>query len=196
MTEMDSDIFSLMQRRAYDIAGTTPPGIRVSWNGAVLPVQTFEDYIKLFPLGESSPLIHEKVSDRWDVYITLSSENRGFQQVSFVNSIATTIGGSHVSHVVTPLVDQVLEKAKAAFEGKFRIQRQNIMAQFFVFINCLIVNPTFNSQTKENMTSLQRDFGSRCVLGPATVEAVMQSGVVDRVVQWAKLKAAAELAKR
>ena len=34
----------------------------------------------------------------------------------------------------------------------------------FVFVNSLIVNPTFDSQTKENMTLVQKKFGSKCEL--------------------------------
>ena len=33
-------------------------------------------------------VVYENVSDRWEVAVTLSE--KGFQQVSFVNSIATT----------------------------------------------------------------------------------------------------------
>jgi DNA topoisomerase-2 len=33
-----------------------------------------------------------------------------------------------------------------------------------VFINCLIENPAFDSQTKENMTSKPANFGSSCTL--------------------------------
>ena len=34
----------------------------------------------------------------------------------------------------------------------------------WLFVNCLIVNPTFDSQTKENMTLVPKEFGSKCVL--------------------------------
>ena len=34
-----------------------------------------------------------------------------------------------------------------------------------VFINCLVENPAFDSQTKENMTLKQSSFGSKCAPG-------------------------------
>ena len=37
---------------------------------------------------EKRKIVHEKVNGRWEVAITVS--NKGFQQASFVNSIATT----------------------------------------------------------------------------------------------------------
>lgn len=34
----------------------------------------------------------------------------------------------------------------------------------WVFVNCLIENPTFDSQTKETMTLQSKSFGSKCEL--------------------------------
>lgn len=34
----------------------------------------------------------------------------------------------------------------------------------WLFVNCLIENPTFDSQTKENMTLVSKKFGSTCSL--------------------------------
>jgi len=41
-----------------------------------------------------------------------------------------------------------------------------------VFINALIVNPTFDSQTKENMTLQAKSFGSHCSLSEKFINAV------------------------
>lgn len=35
----------------------------------------------------------------------------------------------------------------------------------WIFVNALIVNPTFDSQTKENMTLQAKSFGSKCQIG-------------------------------
>ena len=59
-------------------------------------VKTFKSYVELYLRGQSSEeeeeiprkVIHEVVNPRWEVAVTAS--NGGFQQASFVNSIATT----------------------------------------------------------------------------------------------------------
>ena len=51
----------------------------------------------------------------------------GFQHVSFVNSIATTKGGTHVNHVVEPLVVKIMDRAREKLQGGFRIQRFSIL---------------------------------------------------------------------
>ena len=42
----------------------------------------------------------------------------------------------------------------------------------FVFINCFIENPTFDSQTKENMTLVPKNFGSKFELQDQTAKKV------------------------
>jgi DNA topoisomerase-2 len=57
-------------------------------------VKTFKDYIDLYiknkedDVGNPLKVVYESVNPRWEVAITTS--DKGFQQVSFVNSIATT----------------------------------------------------------------------------------------------------------
>ena len=46
-------------------------------------------------------IVHELVSERWEVALTLSE--KGFQQVSFVNSVATTKVTSSYEHHISHL---------------------------------------------------------------------------------------------
>lgn len=61
----------------------------------VLQVKSFQDYISLYikdktdETGGPLKLVYESTNPRWEVAVCLSTE-KGFQQVSFVNSIATT----------------------------------------------------------------------------------------------------------
>lgn len=66
----------------------------------------------------------------------------------------------------------------------------------WLFINCLIVNPTFDSQTKENMTLAVSKFGSKCNLSEKFIGQVMKSGIIERVLSWAKFKEQTELSKK
>jgi len=42
----------------------------------------------------------------------------------------------------------------------------------WLFVNCLIENPSFDSQTKENMTLQQKSFGSTCSLSDKFIKQV------------------------
>ena len=51
----------------------------------------------------------------------------------------------------------------------------------WVFINCLIENPTFDSQTKQNMTLNSEDFGSTAKISAKFAAACLKSGIVELV---------------
>ncbi|XP_065160215.1 DNA topoisomerase 2 isoform X2 [Atheta coriaria] len=196
MEKLDDDIVGLMRRRAYDVAASTR-GVKVFLNGERLSVKNFKDYIDLYLKSnedeESRKVVYETVSDRWEVAFCLS--NNGFQQVSFVNSIATTKGGRHVDYIADMIVKQAQEILKKKNKGGVAIKPHQIKNHMWVFINCLIVNPTFDSQTKENMTSLQKNFGSKATLSEKFIGQVVKSGLVEHVLSWAKFKAQTELNK-
>ncbi|CAI5992051.1 unnamed protein product [Closterium sp. NIES-64] len=106
---------------------------------------------------EKLPRIHERVNDCWEVCVSTSDGQ--FQQVSFVNAIATTRGGTHVNMVSEQIVRYLLDKAqKKAATGKHgsasgaaAIKPHQVRSQLWVFVNCLVVNPAFDSQTKERL---------------------------------------------
>lgn len=198
MEKLDEDIIGLMSRRAFDIAASSR-GVSVFLNGTKLSIKNFKDYIDLYikdkmdDSGNPYKVIYENVSDRWEVAITISE--RGFQQVSFVNSIATTKGGRHVDYVVDMIVKQLIEVLKKKNKGGIQIKPFQVKNHIWVFVNCLIVNPTFDSQTKENMTLQPKSFGSKCVLPEKFITLISKSGIVESVLTWAKFKAQTDLAK-
>ncbi|EGD72949.1 DNA topoisomerase II, variant [Salpingoeca rosetta] len=193
MSELDDDIIALMARRVYDVAGTTR-GIKVYLNNERLPVRHFKDYVNLVLRDQNvdTKVVHEVVNDRWEVCMTLS-EN-GFQQMSFVNSIATTKGGTHVNYVADQIVSGLLSTIKRKNKGA-AVKPHQVKNHMWLFINCLIENPSFDSQTKENMTRRSKDFGSNPVLSDKFLKNIKDTGIVDAVLNWAKLKSQAQLSK-
>lgn len=179
MESLDDDIIGLMSRRAYDVAASTR-GVSVFLNGQKLPIKNFKDYIDLYlkdredDAGIPLKIVYENVNDRWEIALTTS--DRGFQQVSFVNSIATTKGGRHVDHVVDSVVKNLIETLKKKNKGGINIKPFQVKNHMWIFVNCLIVNPTFDSQTKENMTLQMKSFGSKCSFTDKFMANVIKSG--------------------
>jgi DNA topoisomerase-2 len=58
----------------------------------------------------------------------------------------------------------------------------------WVFVNCLIENPTFDSQTKETMTLQSKSFGSKCEMSEKFYNQSLKVGIVEAVLSWAKHK--------
>ena len=167
MLNIDDDFEALVKKRAYDLAGCVS-GVKVFLNGEKLKLKGFKDYVDLYlkkathGLGASLPVVFETPNARWEVAFSLSYGQ--FQQVSFVNSICTMKGGTHVNHVADQIAAHVIEGIKKKDKKAVALKPFQVKNHIWVFVNCQIENPTFDSQTKENMTLRQTSFGSKCDL--------------------------------
>ncbi|XP_029954147.1 DNA topoisomerase 2-alpha [Salarias fasciatus] len=199
MSILDRDTVALMTRRAYDIAGSSK-GVRVFFNGKRLPVTGFRSYVDLYlkdkvdELGSPLTVIHELANERWEVCLTTSE--KGFQQISFVNSIATTKGGRHTDYVADQVVAKLIEVVKKKNKAGVVVKPFQVKNHMWLFINCLIENPTFDSQTKENMTLQHKKFGSTCSLSDKFFKQAASSGIVESVMNWVRFKAQSQLNKK
>ncbi|KAJ9111708.1 hypothetical protein QFC19_001068 [Naganishia cerealis] len=199
MTEIDDDTEALLMKRVYDMAGTVKD-VKVFLNDERLKVKGFKQYIDMYlqasiqdKMAESGggavnkpTIVYETSKDgRWEVGFTLSDGQP--QQVSFANSISTIKGGTHVDVVANllanKLMDQIKKKNKAAPVKPFQIKNH-----MWIFVNALIENPAFDSQTKETLTLKASAFGSKVDLSEAFIKKVANSGIVDNVLNWAKFK--------
>lgn len=199
MTILDRDTVSLFTRRAYDIAAASK-GVKVILNGKRLNVKNFRDYVELYTKDKvddnDMPLkiCYEQPHERWEIAVTLSE--KGFQQISFVNSIATTKGGRHVDYVADHVVTKLIEIVKKKNKGGVAIKPFQVKNHLWLFVNCLIENPTFDSQTKENMTLQAKSFGSKCTFPEKFITQVSKCGIVESILSWMKFKAQAQLNKK
>lgn len=213
MAEIDDDLNDLLVKRVYDMAGCVA-GIKVFLNGERIRIKGFKQYVETYLKPTTTPpdastenlqsaasmdstkcvLVHEVVDDRWEVCCAASDGQ--FQQVSFVNGINTYKGGTHVNYVTDQIVAHLIEAVKKK-SGKqsVAIKPFQVKNHMFVFINCLIENPTFDSQTKENMTLKQSAFGSKCNIGEDFVKRLSKSGIVETILSWARFKQDQQLKK-
>ena len=73
------------------------------------------------------PKIYETVNERWEIGVSISEGV--FQQVSFVNGICTTKGGTHVNHVtdqITSAISEVIQKKYKKIEVKNNQIKQHL----------------------------------------------------------------------
>ena len=74
-----------------------------------------------------------------------------------------------------------------------RARPVRVKNQPWVFINCLIENPDFSSQTKERMTLKQSSFGSACSIPRAFIDEVFEkTDIVNSVISEAQATTAVE----
>lgn len=76
-------------------------------------MHNFKDYCELYIKSatddsNSPQLVYEMVNNRWEVAFARSQH--GFRQISFVNRVATTRGGTHVQYIVDQITQEVIKQ--------------------------------------------------------------------------------------
>lgn len=185
MEHLEDDVVQLMSKRVYDIAGTIGKDTKVYLNNRRIPVKGFSEYVDLFLRDKPDcPKIYERMNDRWEVCISASEGQ--MQNVSFVNSINTARGGSHVTYIADQVANKVLEKMSK--KDKANLKPLHVKNNLFIFVNCLIENPAFDSQTKETLTTRQNAFGSKCEIGEKMVNSILKSQIKENIIALASQK--------
>jgi len=195
MDKLDEDTVALLSKRVYDIAGTNTAGgakLHVHLNGQKVECKNFQSYIGKYQ-GLEAPCVFERINDRWEIGVGISDGT--FQQVSFANSISTSKGGTHVNYIADQITAKLMAPVKKKNKGA-EVKAHQIKAHLAVYVNSLIVNPAFDSQTKENLTTKAAQFGSKCVVSDKMLKAIEKSGIIDNILSWAKFKQAGELKKK
>ena len=181
------------------IAGSMSDGkgkkLNVYLNGSKLKVHDFKCYIALFQ-GISTPEVFEKVGNDWEVGVGCNMDGGGFQQISFVNAIATTKGGGHVDYITNLLIKHLQAAVAKKNKGSKELKPAQIKNHLSVFINCLVENPTFDSQTKENLTTKPTSFKKNLTLSNQFMKRVVKCGVVESIMQFAKFQESRALQRK
>jgi DNA topoisomerase-2 len=189
------DILALFHKRVYDMAGTTPHDVIVYLNGERVPVRNFKQYCSLY-FQDETKMLYEKINERWEVCVTVSQDQQA-QQVSFCNAICTTSGGEHVRHILDEISRRVLPHRSLK---DLNVRPSLVKLSTFVFVNALITNPSFDSQTKEKLTTRASKFGPEH-LKPTISEKfagsiLRNSGIVAEVLFYARAKSQRLLEKK
>jgi DNA topoisomerase-2 len=204
MEGMDDDFEALVKRRIYDLAGTLK-GVKLKLNGERIKVTNFKKYMEMYAKAlqaeagtEEAPadkptIIVDNPHERWEIGFAVSDGS--FKQVSFVNSIATTSGGTHVKHIADQVTTRLLELFKKKNKKSVTLKPHQIQNHMFLFLNCQIVNPAFTSQTKEQLTTKASQFGSKPQVSEKFLDQIAKSGVMTNIMHFAEKKADQLLSK-
>jgi DNA topoisomerase-2 len=141
------DMVNLMIRRIYDIAGTTDKNMNIYYNNEKIKVKTFENYIQLY-LNEEEEIVYEKPHSRWEIGISTSLTDK-FEQYAFVNGIYTSKGGKHVDLICKQLTSGIVNHINK--KHKKNIPENYIKNYLKIFVNSVIEDPSFDSQSKERL---------------------------------------------
>jgi DNA topoisomerase-2 len=183
---LTQSMIQLLQRRVYDIAGVTTKDVKVKYNNELCSIKDFSHYVSLYTEKETVFEHH----DNWSYFVCLSDE---FKQVSFVNGIFTGKGGKHVEYIVSQIIKKMT--AHILKKRKVEVKPSIIREQLCIFLNSTIENPSFDSQTKDYLTTITSKFGSSCVVGDKFIEKLANMGVMSASCDMNQLKEKQQMKK-
>ncbi|CAG7579848.1 MAG: putative DNA topoisomerase II [uncultured marine phage] len=172
---------NLVYQRLLNLS-VTYPEIKFSFNKKRINIKT-KDYLGCF-------------SDSYEVYEdknyfigVMSSKDDDFRFMSYVNGLHLKKGGSHVNYVLdkinVPIRERLRKKYKNIKPGDIKNKLQLVV--FFKNLK----NPTFDSQTKENLTNTNGEIGE--FLGDIdwdkfTKKILKNNSIIDPIIEIYKFK--------
>ena len=201
MKGLEDDTILLIFKRVLDCIACTNNNVQVYFNGEKLKGKGLVDYTKYFFDGEKviSESHIEKFKNKngeiteyiWEYAIVPYSQ---YEQVSFVNGNSTIQGGKHVDYIMY----QIINKFKKLLEEKKKLKELKpnfIKDKMFLFLRSTVANPSFNSQTKEQLTTPSKDFGCNIVVSDQFINKLYKSKITDDIVEFCKIKETVDLSK-
>ena len=181
---LSDNMIKIMEKRAYDIAAFTN-NASIYFNNEEIGIKSFRNYVDMYIEDKETKVVYEKINNRWEMGVCLN-DNQVFEAISFVNGINTSKGGKHVDYVVNQITKKLSEFITK--KKKVTIKPQFIKDNIRIFIKCTIDNPSFNSQTKEFMTTNKDKFGSECIISDKLINHIAKIGIVERAIELYEFK--------
>lgn len=187
MKDIPAEFVQVLRRRATDLAMTVGKEVKVHWKHGDEKVT-----IKCRDLGVyaseyvTTPVVYAQINERWAVAVADTPVERFFN-VSFVNGIWTSKGGTHVDYVTNQIVSHIADFLET--KKKIKVKPSMIKENLAVFVTAMVENPSFTSQTKECLTTKSTAFGSTCKLPDEFLEKVHKKlELVDTLIVAQKEK--------
>ena len=177
LSGLDKDHILRIQKKVIDAAANNL-NIKFYFNGELIKFKSFDDYVALY-----SDNYFTDNSEDWNVGIT---DSDGFEQISFINSVETYQGGTHVNYVV----DQITNKLREHFKKKHKVdvKPSDIKNHFRIFISGTVNRPRFSSQTKENMISPVSEWKTSWTVSDKFIKGLLKSEIIQSILDWVQAK--------
>jgi DNA topoisomerase-2 len=188
-TEIPADMLAVLHTRVVDAAAIAAAnGCRVFFANSLaagatapaVPITSFEQYVRLFS-EDGVPVFYERAGPRWEIAAVLTRHLHADtsaggvpddRHISFVNGIFTRRGGKHVDCVARAVLTTFCEGPGK----KLDLKPAQLKDAVTFFVNSTIVNPSFDSQTKETLTTPVAKFGSVFKVSDAFVTKLAKDG--------------------
>lgn len=191
------DHIDLIKKIAYDIAGNSSK-CTVMFNNTKIKFKSFFDYCKLYhdDLDKEHINIKHKNIESIDefesnIVITAAYEKNSNMSISFINNLYTIDNGKHYQLWSDKILNGICQK----LSKKNNIVEQKDIKKFFnIFVSCRMINPTFKSQSKNQLTG-SKDIIDTNIDITTIINKIYKWDVINNIKAYLESKEDAKLKK-
>nr|QBK88209.1 MAG: DNA topoisomerase II [Marseillevirus LCMAC202] len=183
---------TVMKKYCMDCAMVT--GQKVFFNGERIPIKNIAQYVSCYT---DSNRLEFKSADSLVILCEKPAYEAGLAVISFVNGISTSKGGVHVDEWKKAIFKPLLEKIKTKYSAKgknstpLRITMKNLEQYFMIFINCNMINPDYEGQTKGVLSSPTPE----TKVPASKITALMKWDFIEDIEETVRIQGMKELKK-
>jgi len=167
MNGYDDETISMYLKLCVDAAMLTK--VKVYFNDDLIPVNNLQSYAKLYKSDSEDSLFLK--TDNSEVLLQPCNQ---FQTISFVNGIYTKLGGEHVDGWSEALFRPIVDKFNSK-KGSPSLNIGDIKRFFRLFVVSYVVNPMFDSQSKNKLES-------------PSIKAVVKNSDIAKIMKWSVIE--------
>ncbi len=158
------NLYKLIKARAYQIAAFIGNKCTVRFNDKIIYFDDFAAFASKF-LNNNGDIYKTVLNNPEDkklyLEICIGISDGKFRSVSLINGINVFMGGSHIKHIQNEIVNGLRDKVEKELnktreknnKTSEKIVSNLILNQIFIFVRGNVLNPEFNSQSKEKLTT-------------------------------------------
>lgn len=197
--ELSDDFINIIHKRCIDAAAANP-GLTVKFNSnnkyfnnneQVWKFKSFDEYIDLYSnfLNTQDKITFK--NDLCEAYIFPDSQ----VDIGFVNG-AECSTGTHMRALRTPINSEIAEFLTKKDKIKDGLSPRSVENKYSVFMNIDVSNPSYSSQTKEELTTpienFSKDNKKKWEVSDKFLKQIVKSEITELVRDWYKKKLVAE----
>ena len=189
VSNFSENMMNLFKRRIIDLTGLVRKDVSIILNN-VPYISSFDKYIEFYQ-SEQKWIIGNCIKNPlWNFAIRFNDTKNidsGYN-ISFVNGINTNKNGKHVDYLIDILFDK-FQKLVPDFTKKL------LNDYITIIFKTSIINPSFNSQSKEQLMTPSSKFGFDCNIPDSFWNQVKQTDLISQMKQIVSLSSQKILSK-
>jgi len=181
LKKFDEDFIALIKKRLLDLIVVTRKNIDLflGVNNSNDKIDRSNDsYLNLYNLSSNEKwhIGHCVKNPDWQYAIKYykNASNYGIN-LTFVNGIYTNRGGTHFNY----FIDLIFDKIKKIVDPQ--LTKKILLDNIIIFLKTTIVNPTFSSQSKEELTTNVKNFGYECEIPDSFYNSLKDSILIEEL---------------